>query len=310
MIKWSRPWRKYSRKTELRLIPVAADDSISSLTALGASKADLAIARADIIMPSNAETVAIVRKEFVVLWVVSKATENGDKRRRVAQIKDIAGLNGHRVGLVGEAPENVELLKIILSGSGVEPEKVAVKQFAPDKISDLAGDASIDAVMVVQPLDSKIISEAVKATIATKGEPKFLAVEASEAIAMKHPRYASGEIPLGVFNSSPARPDDKVETMSVDHLIVARKNLSEATVASFARQLFGIRRSLARQSEGAARLQKPDTDKMLNSLCIAVRPPSLKVMSGPFSTNTVTISGLPSLAFRASVQQLLGFGIS
>jgi TRAP-type uncharacterized transport system substrate-binding protein len=245
----------------IRLVPVAADGSIGSLALLKDSKADLAIARADLTMPANAETVAIVRKDFVVLWVPSKGPENADKRRRAASIKEIAGLNEHRVGLIGDAPENVDLLKIILSGSGVEPEKVAVKQFAANQISDLAGDTTIDAVMVVQPLDSKIISEAINATTAAKGEPKFLAIEASEAIAMKHPHYASEEIPFGVFDSSPARPNDKVETMSVDHLIVARKNLSEATVASFARQLFAIRQSLARQTEGAAHLQKPDTDK-------------------------------------------------
>jgi TRAP-type uncharacterized transport system substrate-binding protein len=80
-----------------------------------------------------------------------------------------------------------------------------------------------------------------------RGEPKFLPIEASEAIALKNPRYTSEEIPLGVFNSSPARPEDKVETLSVEHLIVARKTLSETTVAAFARQLFAVRQSLARK---------------------------------------------------------------
>jgi hypothetical protein len=42
---------------------------------------------------------------------------------------------------------------------------------------------------------------------------------------------------------------------------VARKNLSETKVAAFVRQLFAIRQPLARQTAGAARLQKPDTDK-------------------------------------------------
>ena len=160
-----------------------------------------------------------------------------------------------------KTPENVELLKTILSGSGVTPDKVAVTQFSVNQLDKLASDTMIDAAMAVGPLDSKITSEAISVTITNKGEPKFLAIEASEAVAMKHPRYASEEIPLGVFNSSPARPDDKVETMSVDHLIVARKSLSEATVAAFARQLFAIRQSLARQTAGVAHLQKPDTDK-------------------------------------------------
>jgi hypothetical protein len=115
--------------------------------------------------------------------------------------------------------------------------------------------------MAVGPLDSKITSDAIAATARSRGEPKFLAIEASEAIALKHPRYESEEIPPSVFNAHPAWPDDKVETVSVSHLIVARKALPETTVAAFFRQLFAVRQAVARQVPGAARITKPDTEK-------------------------------------------------
>jgi len=101
----------------------------------------------------------------------------------------------------------------------------------------------------------------VAATARTRGEPKFLAIEASEAIALKHPRYESEEIPPSMFNASPAWPDDKVETVSVSHLIVAPKALSETTVAAFYRQQFALRQAIARQVPGAAQITKPDTEK-------------------------------------------------
>src|SRR5215216_195599 len=97
--------------------------------------------------------------------------------------------------------------------------------------------------------------------ISDRHEPKFLAIEASEAIALKHPRYESEEIPPSVFNAKPAWPDDKVETVSVSYLIVARKALSETTVAAFFRQLFAVRQAIARQVPGAAHITKPDTEK-------------------------------------------------
>jgi len=153
------------------------------------------------------------------------------------------------------------LLRVILRGSGVDPEKVAVTQFTTRQIEELARDPAIDAFMAVGPLDSKITSEAIAATAKTRGEPKFLAIDASEAIALKHPLYESEEIPPSVFNPSPAWPDDKVETVSISHVIVARKSLSETTVAGFVRQLFAVRQSLAKQVPGAAHLKKPDTDK-------------------------------------------------
>jgi TRAP-type uncharacterized transport system substrate-binding protein len=147
------------------------------------------------------------------------------------------------------------------SASGVEADKVAVTQFGADQIEELARDPTLDAFMSAGPLDSKITSDAIAATTRARGEPKFLAIDASEAIALKHPRYESEEIPPSVFNANPAWPDDKVETVSVSHLIVARKALSETTVAAFSRQLFAVRQAIAWQVPGAAHITKPDTEK-------------------------------------------------
>jgi hypothetical protein len=122
-------------------------------------------------------------------------------------------------------------------------------------------DPTIDAFMTVGPVDSKITADAIAATARLRGEPVFLPIDVSEALAARHPLYESEEIPGSSFSTSPARPDDKVETVGVNHLIVAPKTLSETTVANFTRQLFAARPSLARDVPGAARITKPDTDK-------------------------------------------------
>jgi hypothetical protein len=122
-------------------------------------------------------------------------------------------------------------------------------------------DPTIDAFMTVGPLGSKITADAITATARARGEPTFLPIEVSEAIAHKHPLYESEEIPGSTFSSSPARPDDTVETVAVNHLIVAPKTLSETAVGTFVRELFNVRPSLAREIPNAAKIQKPDTDK-------------------------------------------------
>jgi hypothetical protein len=202
-----------------------------------------------------------VRKNFVVLWSPSGLAGKGAKRKPATKIKEIADLAGHRVGVIGRTPANAGLLRVILSACGVAPDKIAVAQFGTEQIEELARDPTLDAFMAVGPLDSKITSDAIAATARARGEPKFLAIEASEAIALKHPRYESEEIPPSVFNADPAWPDDKVETVSVNHLIVARKALSETTVAAVFRQLFAVHQAIARQVPGAARIAKPDTEK-------------------------------------------------
>lgn len=248
-------------RSHVRLSPITTDGAVQSLALLGAAKADLAVARGDLDMPADAETVAIVRKNFVVLWSPSGLPAKGAKKQPAPKIKEIGDLAGHRVGIIGRTPANAALLRVILTGSGVAPDKVAVTQFGTNQIEELSHDASLDAFMAVGPLDSKITAEALAATARTRGEPKFLPIDVSDAIALKHPLFESEEIPGSVFNSSPAWPDDKVDTISVNHLIVARKALSETTVASLARQLFAVRQLLAKQVPGAAHLKKPDTDK-------------------------------------------------
>ena len=54
-------------RNAVRLSPIVTE-ATRSLGLLGASKAELAVARGDLEMPGDAEAVAIVRKNLVVLW--------------------------------------------------------------------------------------------------------------------------------------------------------------------------------------------------------------------------------------------------
>ena len=245
----------------IRLTPIATPGAADSIALFNAGKTDLAVARGDLNLPANAESVAILRKNVVVLWSPSGLAAKGSKKPPTSKIKSLDELVGHRVGVIGRTQANVTLLRVILTEAGINPDKVAVTQFATDQIAAMARDPAIDAFMTVGPLNSKITVDAINATAIARGEPKFLPIEVSETISKKHPIYESEEIPGSIFSSSPARPDDKVETVSVNHLIIAPKALSDTSVAGFARQLFTARQQLARELPSAAQIEKPDTDK-------------------------------------------------
>jgi len=253
---------KFARdNSSVRLIVISTAGPVESIAALRGHKADLAVARDDEEMPDGAESVAILRKNVVVLWAPPRKGPNKGSKKDKAQIKGIDNLAGRRVGVVGRTEINVKLLRVILKESGVDPDKVTVAQFSIDQTAEMLRDPTIDAFMTVGPVDSKITSDAIAATARLRGEPVFLPIDVSEAIAARHPLYESEEIPGSSFSSSPARPDDKIETVGVNHLIVAPKTLSETTVANFTRALFAARPSLAREVPSAARITKPDTDK-------------------------------------------------
>ncbi|HEY3029376.1 MAG TPA: TAXI family TRAP transporter solute-binding subunit [Bradyrhizobium sp.] len=248
-------------RSPVRLTPITTEGPSEAIALFAASKTDMAVARGDLNLPANAETVAILRKNVAVLWAPSGQPPKGSKKKPAPKIKGIDDLAGHRVGVIGRTQANVTLLHVILTESGVNPDKVAVTQFGTDQIAELARDPAIDAYMAVGPLDSKITADAIAATAAARGEPKFLPIEVSEAIAKKHPLYESEEIAGSIFSASPARPEDKVETVSVNHVIIAPKSLSDTTVGTFVRQLFAVRQQLARELPSAGKIEKPDTDK-------------------------------------------------
>ena len=248
-------------RSPVRLTPITTEGAVESIALLAAKKADLAVARGDLNLPADAESVIILRKNVVVLWTPSGLPAKGSKRQPAPKIKSIDELAGRRVGVIGRTQANVTLLRVILTESGVNADKVAVTQFAVNQIGDMAKDMSLDAYMTVGPLDSKITRDAIAATATSRGEPKFLPIDVSETIAKKHPLYESEEIPASIFSSSPARPEDKVDTVSINHLIIAPRTLSDTKVGAFARQVVNVRQQLARELPNAPKIEKPDTDK-------------------------------------------------
>ena len=71
--------------SSVRLAPVATDGAAESIALMGSGKADLAVARGDLDMPANAGSVAIVRKNVVVLWSPSGLPAKGSKKRAGAE---------------------------------------------------------------------------------------------------------------------------------------------------------------------------------------------------------------------------------
>jgi TRAP transporter TAXI family solute receptor len=245
----------------VRLTVETTAGAVESLSLLGAGEADLAVGRADEDIPKGAGSVAILRKNVVVLWTPAGAPKKAGKKESKSKIKEIGDLEGHHVGVLGRTAVNVTLLKTILTESGLNPDKVTISRFSTSQIADMVKDPAIDAFMTVGPLDSKITAEAITTTARLRGEPAFLPIDVSEALAHKHPLYEAEEIPGSSFTTSPARPDDTVDTVGVDHLIVAPKSLSDTTVGAFTRALFNVRPALVREDPAASKIEKPDTDK-------------------------------------------------
>jgi TRAP transporter TAXI family solute receptor len=240
----------------VRLRPILTEGAAESAAELGAGKADLAVVRADLNLPEEAQSVAVFRKNLVIMWVT-----NAPGQKATKPIKTIQDLAGHRIGVIGKMEANVQLLKTILSESGVVHEKVEIMQFGTTDITNALRNQKVDAMMAVGPVDSRITSEAISATTRKGTVPTFLDISAAEIIARKHPVYESTQIAAGALGANPQSPDDDITTLGVNHLIVARKAVSATTITAFTKQLFAIRHALQSEFPDVTKIEVPDTDK-------------------------------------------------
>jgi TRAP transporter TAXI family solute receptor len=263
----------------VRLHPVQTEGSVASAQALADDKVDLAIVRGDLDVPKNAQAVATLRKNLVVMWVPAPAKNEGKKA--AAKITKIVQLAGHRVGVIGRTDANVNLLKLILKQYGLDPAKVEIVQFPASEAVDAIRGQKADAYLATGAISGRATTDAIAASTRDGKTPTFLAIDSAEAIAQNHPMYEASEIPAGAFGGSPDRPEAEVKTISFAHHIVARKGLSDSTVAAFTRQLFAIRQAVMAEFPLAAKIETPDTDK---DAAIPVHPGAAAFIDGEEKT--------------------------
>jgi TRAP-type uncharacterized transport system, periplasmic component len=209
----------------VRLRPLQTEGAAASANLLGEGRADLAIIRGDLEVPKNAQAVATLRKNVAVLWVPPAGKVKGKKA--APKITKIAQLTGHRIGVVGRTPANVNLLKVILQQYGIDPGKVESSSSRPTRPPRPSATRR-RRLSRGGAVNSKITADAIAASMRDGGTPKFLAIDTAEAIAQNHPAYESSEIPAGTFGGSPDKPEEEVKTISFAHHIVARKGVSES----------------------------------------------------------------------------------
>lgn len=263
-------------KSYVRLRPIQTDGATASANALAEGKVDLAIVRGDLDVPKNAQAVATLRKNVVALWSVQ-----GKGKKKGAKITKVSQLAGHRIGVVGRTQANVNLLKVILQQYGVDPAKVEIVQFPVNEVAEAIKAQKADVYLAAGPVNSKVTADAITASVKEGGTPTFLAIDSADAIAQNHPVYEAAEIPAGTYGGSPDRPDDEVKTISFAHHIVARKGVSDTTIAAFTRQLFAVRQQLVTEFPLAAKIETPDTDK---DAVIPVHPGAAAFVDGEEKT--------------------------
>ncbi len=241
---------KHGREpVRLRLIPVENANAASA--AIDDGKADLAVVRSDIAMPDKGQTVVILHRDAAILLAPGSG-----------EIKEIADLKGHRLGIVHNGAGNTRLLETALAQYDIAADALTVVPLQPEEVAEAIRSKRIDAVMAVDVVSGPLMRDLVKAVVSGgQGAPVFIPVAEAPAIAQRSPAYDSTEIVKGAFGGSPPRPAEEFDTLSVTHRLVANGMISQGPIADLTRFLLTERSALAAASPLARRIEAPSTDK-------------------------------------------------
>jgi TRAP-type uncharacterized transport system substrate-binding protein len=234
----------------IRFKLVMTDGSASANKALETRKADLAVARADIGLPANSATVAILRRDAILLIT-----------RPGLVIEKIADLRDKTIGGLVPAAANERLLNAILAQHDVAPNDMLKIFGSFADMMSAAHEGRIDAMFLVNPATDRAIRAFFGAFPKIEGQqPGLLPIGEAEALVEQNPAYDTYEIVRGAFGANPAIPEENATTLAVTHRLVARRDLSEQTVSELTRLLVTLRLQVAQEVPAANQIELPSTD--------------------------------------------------
>lgn len=215
----------------------------------------------------------------------SKDQEHPDGPRRQAYRRDrtVAG-------------ERHAAPRVILSRSGINPDKVTVTQFATNQIAEMAYATRRSTPSWRWGRSTARLLDAIAATATRQASPKSCRSKCRGG-GQKHPLYRSTRSPAASSLPSTRPPEDKSRRSQIIILIIAPSSLSDTTVGAFVRQLFSVRHQIA-TCRPRRRSRSRIPTRMPRCRRIRARPPISTAPSARSWRNIPTICGASFCSLR------------
>jgi len=278
-------------RPHVKLQRVQHDTMEASAKSLENGEADLAIVRSDIAMPKNGLTIAIFRRDSLVLAVPAHSP-----------VDNLQALAGKKVGLLKEGtPEQDErlerLLDAMLGFYNISTPRVGRQFLSADELGAAIVKKQIAGVLALGPEGPGSITRVIAAiTHATKAPPKLVGDKQAEAIAKRLPGVESTEIPAGAFGGIDPLPEEDLGTLAVTYRLVARYSLPDFVAGEVARLVMLAKARLISSSPLALQIEAPDTEDDTDGL--PVHPGAAAFFSGEQAS---LVDSATSIFYLASI---------
>jgi TRAP-type uncharacterized transport system substrate-binding protein len=238
-----------SNASRLRLKIVPNGDSAKALAQFDRREANLAILRTDAKIPARARALAILEHDVVLVL------SPGGKK-----IKSIADLKKKKIAVLADGENSVTFVRNALELSDSPDAALRVQMAPPNMPFDKMFASGFGAVVAIEHT-SKIMKDKAYEQYAKRGGFTLNAIDSAKALARKYPAISEETVTTGMLSSSPAIPDDDVDTIGLEWLLVAQSKLSATTAGDLARIVYENKAELVLDDGFASKIEPAETDK-------------------------------------------------
>jgi TRAP-type uncharacterized transport system substrate-binding protein len=237
-----------NNSSKLRLKIVANVDDAKAVAQFDRKQADLVVLRTDAKLPARARAIAILEHDVLLL-----ISPKGKK------IKSLATLKKTKVAVVGGGNENEAFIRKTLEPSD-DAAALRIQTVPPDSTLDKLFASGYGAVVVVAHASKMMKDKSYEKYARAAGGFTLNAIDEAKAIARRIPGISSETLETGMLSSSPAIPDDDLDTIGLQWLLVAQAKVSAGAAGELARIIYENKSELALDGF-AAKIEPAETDK-------------------------------------------------
>ncbi|WP_454642558.1 TAXI family TRAP transporter solute-binding subunit [Bradyrhizobium liaoningense] len=236
--------------SRVRIEIVNNADNARALAQFDRKQADLAVLRSDSKVPLRARTLAILEHDLVLLL------GPGNKK-----IKSLPELRKKKVAVVAENEASLAFVRSILEvPDGPEAARV---QMAPqgatlDRL--FAPPNGFGAVIAVVHA-SRAVRDKSYEQVARRGGFTLNAIDEAKMLARKFPGISGETLTAGTLSTSPQIPDDDLDTIGLEWLLVAQSRMSPTTAGELARIIYENKSALGLDNGFATRIEPASVEK-------------------------------------------------
>jgi TRAP-type uncharacterized transport system substrate-binding protein len=239
-----------SNASRLRLKIVSNADNAKALAQFDRRQADLAVLRTDAKIPPHARAIAILEHDIVLL-----ISPPGKK------IKSLADLKKKKIAVLAGSDAGAAFVRNILEISDNSDATSRVQMAPPNSVFEKLFTSGGYGAAVVIAHASSIVKDKRYEQYAKAGGFTLNAIDESKALARRIPAISEETLATGMVSSSPAIPDDDLDTIGLQWLLVAQSKMSTATAGDLARAIYENKAELALEDGFASKIEPADTDK-------------------------------------------------